>query len=408
MKATPVTSSGLDFSSSSISEVWVVISLWSELEARDLILLNERDSGVEIATSDWLTAVREAGFGDLDAINLDFCEKSIEVYPKSFEDNVPKDSNGRLFRPCQQPHSPKEHFNPHLCVRFEAANFVLEDLLGSESSGCLALSKNDGVRRGGGVEFMSKGSKPLAVAVGWGGSRTLDEKALHKVKSPSEWGIVRKISSYTDCRGFFDSSASDEESWSGTGQCLLSSEDGKLWVSFGPWDGAQGREIRRLGTINTGECEEEEPRSRLRGGGQMIVSDALFEASSSSSCHNICFFTFITTSRPFLFSRRIRSTNSCCPRWDGCCTSSGSVAWLESEDGPMSSFSLETVESVSRDGGTKSLEGCDSGGTSSASEQRSITCANGMMFFASLSLDLGFRHQCSSSDVNSIGIASNW
>ena len=73
----------------------------------------------------------------------------------------------------------------------------------------------------------------------------------------------------------------------------------------------------------------------------------------------------------------------------------------------MSSFSLETVESVSRDGGTKSLEGCDSGGTSSASEQRSITCANGMMFFASLSLDLGFRHQCSSSDVNSIGIASN-
>ena len=88
------------------------------------------------------------------------------MYPKSFEDNVPKDSNGRLSRPCQRPHSPKEHFNAHLCVQFQAANFVLEDLLGSGSSGCLALSKNDGVRRGGRVEFMSKGSKPLAVTVG--------------------------------------------------------------------------------------------------------------------------------------------------------------------------------------------------------------------------------------------------
>ena len=406
MKAIPVTSTGLGISNSSTSEVSDVISLWSELEVRDLILLNERDSGVEIATSDWLTGVREAGFGDLGAINLDFCEKSIEVYPKSFEDNVPKDSNGRLSRPCQQPHSPKEHFNAHLCVRFEATNFVLEDLLGSESNGCLALSKNDGVRRGGGVEFMSKGSKPLAVAVGWGGSRTLNEKALHKLKSPSEWGIVWKIPSYTDCRSFVDSSVSDEESWSGTGQCLLSSEDGKLWVSFGPGDGAQGRKIRRLGTINTGECEEEKPRSRLRGGGQMIVSDALLEAFSSSSCHNICSFAFITTSsRPFLFSRRIRSTNSCCPRWNGCCTSSGSVAWLESE---VSSSLLETVEFNSRDGGTRSLEECGSGGTPPASEQRSITCANEILFFAFWCLDLGFRHWCSSSDVDSIGIVSAW
>jgi len=48
----------------------------------------------------------------------------------------------------------------------EIVTFVLEDSSDSESSGCLALSKNDGVRRGGGVEFMSKGSKPLAVAVG--------------------------------------------------------------------------------------------------------------------------------------------------------------------------------------------------------------------------------------------------